>query len=91
VLTIVKMCSKIVGQPLEKLYYNNLLRLANIIASNSMHTLHKEFELLPSKRRYRVPRFNKLRLKHFFVHKAILGLNKNIQSKIKSTVKVLDV
>jgi len=56
-----------------------------------MHTLRKEFELLPSKRRYRVPRFNKLRLKHFFVHKAILGLNKNIQSKIKSTVKVLDV
>jgi len=56
-----------------------------------MHILHKEFELLPSKRRYRVPRFNKLRLKHSFVHQAILALNKNIQSQIKSTVNVLDV
>jgi len=61
------ICSKIVGQPLEKLYdsayYNNLFRLANIIVSNPMHILHKEFE--PSKRRYRMPRFNKAMLKLF--------------------------
>jgi len=90
-----KICSKIVGQPLEKLYdsayHNNLLRLANIIASNPMHILDREFELLPSKRRYRVPKFNKVRLKHSFFHQAILALNKSIQSEIKSTVKVLDV
>jgi len=46
---------------------------------------------IPSKRRYRVPRFNKVRLKHSFVHQAILTLNKNIQSEIKSILKVLDV
>ncbi len=58
-----QICSRIVGQPLEKLYdsaYNNLLRLANNnIVSDLNHVLHNKFELLPSNRRYRVPRFNK--------------------------------
>jgi hypothetical protein len=75
-----KICSRIVGQPLEKLYdsayYNNLLRLANNIVSDPNHVLHNEFELLPSNRRYRVPKFNKVRLKNSFVHQAILELNK---------------
>jgi len=37
------------------------------------------------------PPFNKVRLKHSFVHQAILALNKYIQSEIQSTVKVSDV
>jgi len=65
-----KICSKIVGQPLEKLYdsayHNYLLRLANIIASNPIHTLHLK-SLNFYHKRYRVPRFNKVRLKHSFV------------------------
>ncbi len=57
------------------LYMNNLLRLANNIVSDSNHVLHNEFESLPSNRRYRVPRFNKVMLKHSFVHQAVLELN----------------
>jgi len=87
-----KICSKIIGQPLEKLYdlayHNNLLRLANTIISNPLHILHKEFELLPSNRRYRVPRFNKVRLKHSFVHQATIALNKTFNQR--SSVKVLE-
>ena len=74
-----KICSKIVGQPLEKFYesayHNNILRLANTIVSDPNHVLNSEYELLPSNRRYRVPRFNKVRLKHSFVHQSILKLN----------------
>ncbi len=80
-----KICSRIVDQPLEKLYdsayYNNLLRLANNIVSDPNHVLHNEFELLPSNWRYRVPRLNKVRLKHSFVHQAILELNKKLNQK----------
>ncbi len=79
------ICSKIVGQTLEKLddsaYYNNLLRLANNIVSDPNHILHNEFELLPSNRRYRVPRFHKVRLKHSFEHQTILELNKKRNQK----------
>ncbi len=73
-----KICSRIVGQPLEKLYdsaYNNLRLANNNIVSDLNHVLHNKFELLPSSRRYRVPRLNKVRLKHSFVHQAILELN----------------
>ncbi len=85
-----KICSRIVGQPIEKLYdsacYNNLLRLANNIVFDPNHVLHNEFELLPSNRRYKVPRLNKVRLKHSFVHQAILELNKLIKLNKKSRV-----
>lgn len=74
-----KICSKIVGQPLEKLYesayHNNILRLANNIVSDPNHVLNSEYELLPLNRRYRVPRFNRVRLRHSFVHQSILKLN----------------
>ncbi len=78
-------CSRIVGQPLEKLYdlayYNNLLRIANNIVADSNHVLHNEFVLLLSNRRYSVPSFNRVRLKHSFVHQAILELNKTLNQK----------
>ncbi len=81
----IKTCSRIVGQPLEKLYdlayYNNLLRIANSIVADSNHVLHNEFVLLLSNRRYRVPSFNRVRLKHSFVHQAILELNKTLNQK----------
>lgn len=81
----IKICSRIVGQPLEKLYdlayHNNLLRLANNILADTNHVLHNEFVLLPSNQRYRVQSFNRVRLKHSFVHQAILELNKTLNQK----------
>ncbi len=45
-----QICSRIVGQPLEKLYdsayYKNVLRLANNTVSDPNHVLQNEFELL---------------------------------------------
>ncbi len=62
-------------------YYNNLLRLPNNIVADSNHVLHNGFVLLPSNRRYRVPSFNRVRLKHSFVHRAILKLKKTLNQK----------
>ena len=67
-LNLLKICSKIVGQPCYRLYdsafHNNLIRLSNNIISDPNHVLNRKYELLPSNGRYRVPRFNKVRLKH---------------------------
>ena len=61
-MNLLEMCSKIVGQPLQKVYelsyHNNLVRLANNIVSEPNHVLYNEFVLLPSNRRYKVPRYS---------------------------------
>ena len=76
------ICSKIVGQPLLKLYTstydNSVLRLARNITSNTSHVLHGEYRLLPSGRRYCVPSFKKVRLKKSFVHQSTLRLNQDL-------------
>ena len=73
------ICSKIVGKPLyslyESTYVNSVLRLARSIASNTNHVLHEEYELLPSGRRYLVPKFKKVKTKRSFIHQSILRLN----------------
>ena len=73
------ICSKIVGQPLQRLYTttydNSILRLARNITSNSSHVLHREYRLLPSGRRYEVPAYKKVKLKRSFVHQSTLRLN----------------
>ena len=49
--------------------------MANNISSNPNNVLNTEYNLLPSNRRYRVPKFRKVRLKHSVVHQSILELN----------------
>ena len=72
-----KICSKIVGHPLQTIYetacHKNMLRLANNIIYNSSHILNKEYKLLPSK--FRVLQLNKIKLKYSFVHQSIHMLN----------------
>ena len=86
---LIKICSKIVGQPLEVLfeaaYHNNTMRLAKNIISDPSHVLNKEYKLLPSGRRYSVPRFDRVRLKQSFIHQSILKLNEecNPQNQTK--------
>ncbi len=79
------MFSKLVGQPLQKVYefsyHKNLVRLANNIVSELNHELYNEFVLLPSNQQYNVPRYNWIKLKYYFVHQAVLELNK-LQEKI---------
>lgn len=59
------ICSKIVRHPLQNVYESsypkNLIRLANIIICEPHHVLNNEFTLLPSNRRFKVPRYNRIR------------------------------
>ncbi len=43
--------------------------------------LNGEYKLLPSKQRYRIPQFNKIRLKNFFVCQSILKLNMELNPR----------
>lgn len=84
-MNLLKMCSKIVGQPLQKayelFYHNNLLRLANNIVSEPNHVLYNEFVMLPSYRRKKLPRYSPIKIKKFIVHQAVLVLNNNSYKK----------
>ena len=75
----IKICSKIIGLPIENLFQEahnkSMLRLATCISTDITHTLYQEYQPLPSSRRFRVPRFNRNRLKHAFIHQSILLLN----------------
>ena len=75
------ICSKIVGQPLQRLYTStydsSILRLARNITSNTSHVLHREYRLLPSGRRYGLPTYNKIKLKRSFVYQSTLRLNQD--------------
>lgn len=70
----------IIGKPLGKIYdysnYKNLMRLKRNIISNPSHVLNLIFKQLKSNCQFRVPSFNKVKLKQSFVHQAVLELNK---------------
>ena len=94
-LHLLKICSKIVAQPCQRLcdsaYHNKLVRLSNnIIDSDPNHVLNSDYELLPSNRRYRVPRFNKVRLKHSFVHQSILIVNTELNPRSNARWRLFD-
>ncbi len=75
----IKICSKIIGRPISHLFQEahnkSMLRLATCISTDITHILHQEYRLLPSNRRFRVPFYNRNRLKHSFIHQSILLLN----------------
>jgi len=76
----VKICSKVTGSALSQIntiYENRVYNKAKSISQDSSHTLAKDFELLPSGRRYRVPKLKKVKTKRSFTPKAIELLNKN--------------
>ena len=75
---IVNICSKIIGvqqTSLSTLYKKQVLNKANSIVRNHHHPLYQEFKLLPSCRRYRVPRTRTNRSKHSFIPTAVSVLN----------------
>lgn len=75
---IVKVCSKIVGTLLNDLYdlYKvRSLKKARAILADHSHPLWDEFMLLPSGRRYSLPRCRTNRLKRSFIPTAITIVN----------------
>ena len=76
---VVNICSKVVGAKqvsLNELYECRVVRKARRIVNDSSHVLAQHFELLPSGRRFRVPKFKTLRTKNSFVPRSILLCNK---------------
>ena len=75
---VVKVCSKIVGvnlKSLNVLFESRALKKGRKIANDCDHILSEEFDLLPSGKRYRVPKARTLRLKNSFVPRAIALCN----------------
>ena len=76
--SIVRTASKVIGKsqrPLAGLVNTATLRKAKQICGDATHPLHKEFELLPSGRRYRAPRVLRNIYKKSFIPLAIQALN----------------
>ena len=60
----VNVCGKAVGERqehLSKLYERRVVQKARVIVDDNSHVLAKYYELLPSGRRFRVPKSNTLR------------------------------
>ena len=75
---VVQTASKIIGRPqtsLNDLYNRFLLRKAILIVNDEIHPLNEHFNLLPSGRRYRVPRCRVNIYKNSFTPSAIAILN----------------
>ena len=77
-LSITKVCSKIIGHPVRALSAfcdQQTLRTAHRILHDSSHTLHPVFEWLPSGRRLRCPRCRTQRRRATFVPTAVQLMN----------------
>ena len=77
---LVRTAMKIMGvrnhPSLQMLYEQSVARQAQKIVSDPTHILHHEFQLLPSGRRFRVPRTRLNRYKNSFLSTSIKLLNK---------------
>ena len=78
---LIRICSKIVGQTLETnvqaAHTKRMLSLAGNITSDPTHILFEEYQLLPSNRRFRVPRARLNRLRNSFVPQSVKLLNES--------------
>ena len=76
---VVNQCGKVVNEKqdsLTVLFERRMKRKAVRIAADHSHSLSLLYELLPSERRYRVPKVKTVRTKKSFVPLSILALNK---------------
>ena len=58
---VVNVCGKVVGERQEELnplYEQRVVQKARVIVDDNSHVLAKHYELLPSGRRFRVPKSN---------------------------------
>ena len=64
---VVNECGKVVGERqehLSQLYERRVVQKTRVIVDDNSHVLAKCYELLPSGRRFRVPKSNTVRPKH---------------------------
>lgn len=72
--SIMKTAGKVVGKPhlqLGELFNGAVVRKARQISGDTLHPLHSQFELLPSGRKFRVPRVSRNIYKKSFIPYAI--------------------
>ncbi len=74
-----KMVGMGVYQPLQSTFSKIVLRQAKKMTLDPCHVLYAEFELLPSGRCYRTPRFRYKCYKNYFVPLATGLLNSNVK------------
>ena len=77
-LSINKVCSKIIGHPVRALSAfcdQQTIRTAHRIIQDPSHTLHSVFKWLPSGRRLRCPRYRTQKRRATFVPRAVQLLN----------------
>ena len=75
---VVKNASKIVGKQQEEInsiYQRSIRKKAASIVLDNLHPLNTQFEILPSGKRYRVPRCRKNIFKKSFIPSAVAVLN----------------
>ena len=76
---VVNVCGKVVGESQESLgalYESRVARKAKAIVRDSSHILAQHYQLLPSGRRFRVPKLSTVRAKKSFIPTSIQILNK---------------
>jgi hypothetical protein len=76
---VVKVCGKVVGERQENLctlYDCRVVKKARVIARDSSHVLAQHYQLLPSGRRFRMPKVSKVRTKNSFVPRSVEMLNR---------------
>ena len=76
---VVNVCGKVIGEKQEslgELYECRAVRKGSNIARDTTHVLAKYYHLLPSGRRFRVPKFSTTRTKCSFVVKSVNLLNR---------------
>ena len=79
--SIVRVCGRIAGTSLEELsvlYRARATRKAKMILSDPVHPLASHYRLLPSGRRYMVPRLRTNRFKNTFVPTTIGFINQSL-------------
>ena len=76
---VVNVCGKVVGvrqKSLNELYEERVRKKARMIVSDTSHVLAHLYEILPSGRRFRMPKLKTLRTRNSFVPTSIQLLNK---------------
>ena len=75
---VVRVCGKVVGEAQKSLtvvYECRVLRKAKLISRDTTHILAKHYQLLPSGKRFRMPKSSTVRIRSSFVPKSIQLLN----------------
>ena len=89
---VVKVCGKVYGlnqNSLNVLYESCALKKGRMIVNECKHILSEKFNLLPSGRRYRVPKTRTLRLKNSFIPRAITICNSSSRTLYQLFVRNL--